>query len=358
MRTPLYAPVPGDVLNETHPFRESGFLSKESIFLYPPEKDVSIIVPCYNAERFLPGCIASLAAQETGYRYEVILVDDGSKDGTGELIAKAAREDPVFEHMRQENQGAAAARNTGMRHARGEYLLFVDADDVVSPGYVEALMQCVRAAGADLGVCAWYSFTGEDRRYKNVQWGKDVSTRDLNGTPWGKAFHRKLFEHLLWPAGYWYEDTVLAFLVYPRVEKIAATNACSYGYRSSMQNATHTGRKSDKALDSLYITELTLRGAEEMGLGAWLESREGQERLLNQFYLNQRRIQRLPRPCRNEVFRLQSACARRMALKAECDSPLYALALRKGSPALGEAAVRLEKAGKAMRLLCRKERKA
>ncbi len=354
MRTALYDEKSDRVLSRAHPFHDCAFLSRESIYRFPPTLDVSIIVPCYNAERFLPHCIESLAAQQTGCRYEVILVDDGSRDGTGALLEAAAEANPAFRCFHQANQGAAAARNEGLRNARGEYLLFVDADDVVSPNYVQALVDCVKADGAELGVCAYYSFAGDDRRYKTVQWGPTIEARDLNGTPWGKLFHRKLFEHLLWPSGYWYEDTVLAFLVYPRVRKIAGTNLCAYGYRSSLQNATHTGRNAPKALDSLYITELVLRAMEAAGLAAWLDGAEGQERLIDQFYLNQCRVQKLPKECTGEVFRLQSAYARQLPVSSgrpRFDSPLYAAALRNGSAALGDLAVRLEKANKALRLL-------
>ena len=355
MRMPLYDPQTDRVLSPVYPFHECAFLTPESIYRHPPELDVSVVVPCYNAERFLPGCLESLAAQQASCSYEVILVDDGSWDRTGELLEKAAAENSLFRCLRQENGGAAAARNAGMREARGEYLLFVDADDVVSPNYVQALLDCARAGDAYLGVCAYYSFTGEGKHYKTVRWDRKVGTADLNGTPWGKLFHRKLFDRLLWPSGYWYEDTVLAFLVYPRVHRIASTNLCEYGYRSSVENATHTGRKSVRALDSLYITDLVLRAMEDLRLEAWLDSAEGQERLINQFYLNQCRIQNLPSACRREVFRLQSAYTRQLLTSADrprrFDSALYAEALWKNSAELGETAVRLEKAGKALRLV-------
>ena len=349
----LYDAGKDEVLSKVHPFHDCGFLSEGSIFQNPAQVDVSVIVPCYNAARFLPGCIESLASQKAACSYEVLLVDDGSTDGSFELIEEAAKMHEGFVCVHQQNQGAAAARNTGMRMARGEYLLFVDADDVVSPSYVQALYDCVRAEGADLGVCAWYAFTGEDRRYKTVRYESGTGTEQLNGTPWGKLFHRRLFEHLLWPSGYWYEDTVLAFLVYPRVRRVACTDKCEYGYRSSAQNATHSGRKSPKALDSLYITHLALKGMEKMGLEGWLNSTFGRKRLMDQFYLNQCRIQRLPRDCQRELFRLQSAYLRHMppAKEKQRLGSLYALALKKGNAPLGLLCARLEKVHKALGLL-------
>ena len=355
MRTTLFNEGEEGALRDTWAFHDCGFLSRESIFNNPPEIDVSVIVPCYNAERFLPDCIRSLSAQKAACSFEVILVDDGSRDGTGALAEAAAGENGIFRCIHQENGGAAAARNRGMREARGEYLLFVDADDMVSANYVQALLDCARESGADISVCSWYAFAGDGRQYKTVAWGDTVRTADLNGTPWGKLFHRKLFEHLLWPAGYWYEDTVLAFLVYPMAAQVAATNQCCYGYRSSLQNATHAGRKSPKALDSFYITHLILRAMVAEGLGEWLDTGEGQTRLTDQFYLNQCRIRKLPAACRRRVFTLQSAYARQMKIPAglRADSTLYAAALRRNSAALGWLAVRMEKANKVMKLLTR-----
>ena len=358
MRTALYDEKPEGALDDTYPFHDSAFLSRESIFRCPPEVDLSVIVPCYNAEKYLPDCISSLSSQQHSCTLEVLLIDDGSRDGTGDLAEAAARADGMFRCIHQENQGAAAARNRGMREARGRYLLFVDADDVVSPEYVQSLWDCAQASAADISVCAYYSFTGDGRRYKTVQWGSTVSVADLNGTPWGKLFRRNLFEHLLWPSGYWYEDTVLAFLVYPRAVRIAATNRCTYGYRSSVQNATHTGRSSPKALDSFYITHLVLRAMQNAGLGDWLDSTEGRKRLLDQFYLNQCRIHRLPAECRKQVFRLQSAYVRQMQPCVQGDlrpdSPLYAMALRKNSAVLGQLAVLMEKPNKALKLFIRR----
>ena len=356
MKTPLYDEQTKSILSDTYSFHDCTFLSEKSIFRCAPEVDVSIIVPCYNVGKFLPACIKSLSSQRVSCTFEVILIDDGSQDNTGEL-AEAAGSGGMFRCIHQENKGAAAARNRGMQAARGRTLLFVDADDVVSPGYVQELWDCMRTNDADISICATYSFTGDGKRYKTVEWGKNVAAKDLNGTPWGKLFKRELFDHLLWPSGYWYEDTVLAFLVYPRVKRVASTNRCEYGYRSSGDNATHAGRKSAKALDSLYITHLMLQAAEKMGLQDWLESAEGQKRLLDQFYLNQCRTGQLSSACQNEVFRLQSAYWRQMPLSAEGklrpDSPLYAAALRKNSPWLGKLAVRMEKPNKAVKLLTR-----
>ena len=352
----LYDENLDSVLREEYAFHDCDIFSAESIYRYPPEIDVSIIIPCYNVERFLPSCIESLAAQKTQYTYEVILVNDGSKDATKDILDAAALRYDVFRCIHQSNQGCGGARNEGLRNARGKYLMFVDADDIVSADYVEALVDCVKAIDADMGVCAYYSFDdASGRKYKKVEWPQNVKIGDVNGTAWGKIYRRELFEQLLWPSGYWYQDTISAFLIFPRVKKIAVTNKCTYGYRSSMQNTTNTSKKSSKALSTLYITSLVLRHMENFGLSDWLYTLEGHDRLVNQFYLNQCRIQRLPENCRKEVFRLQNKYYQAMSSHAtgkhRYDSRLYAWALRNNNAAMGELAVKLEKVNKALRIV-------
>ncbi len=355
MRTVLYDEIQDSILCKEYPYKGCEIVSADSIFRNPPQLDVSVIVPCYNVERFLPECIESLAAQKTQYTYEVILINDGSTDGTRELAEDAAKRYPVFHCIHQDNQGCGAARNQGMRNAKGEYLLFVDADDTTSSNYVEELVGCVKYSGADMGICAYYSFNENGVRYKKVEWPRDVKTIMVNGTPWAKIFRRELFDRLLWPSGYWQEDTILAFLVFPRVRLVAVTNRCTYGYRSNMQNITHSSKKSPKCLSTLYLTSIILSHMVDFGLEKWLGTLDGHDRLVNQFFLNQCRTKCLPEECRREVFRLQSAYYNRITPyesgKHHYDSRLYALALKKNSTAIWKSAVRLEKVNKVLRLI-------
>ena len=101
---------------------------------------VSIIVPVYNTEAYLPACADSLLAQ-THKDLELIFVDDGSTDGSGALLDAYAEQDPRVRVIRQKNGGASAARNAGIDAATGEFIGFVDSDDTVEPAYCEALLR-------------------------------------------------------------------------------------------------------------------------------------------------------------------------------------------------------------------------
>lgn len=109
---------------------------------------VSVIVPVYDVEAYLEDCLSSIAAQTCG-GFEVILVDDGTRDGSPAVMARWAKADPRFRVIRKENGGLSSARNAGMDEAAGEFLLFVDADDWIAPTLVEDALRAARETGAE-----------------------------------------------------------------------------------------------------------------------------------------------------------------------------------------------------------------
>ncbi|MFR2088710.1 MAG: glycosyltransferase family 2 protein [Faecalibacterium sp.] len=111
--------------------------------------EISMIVPVYNVEQYLPAALDSLRAQ-TCPDWEAILVDDGSPDGCGALCDAAARQDARFRVIHQKNAGVGAARNAGLAAARGTYVQFLDSDDALEPQMVEVLCRTARQTDADL----------------------------------------------------------------------------------------------------------------------------------------------------------------------------------------------------------------
>lgn len=112
-------------------------------------KDISVIIPVYNAERFLPRCLDSILKEKIE-SMEVLLINDGSTDASADICMRYAAEDPRVIYSSQGNLGAVAARNRGMDMACGAYLLFVDADDYISPEYVRSLHETALTASADI----------------------------------------------------------------------------------------------------------------------------------------------------------------------------------------------------------------
>jgi glycosyltransferase EpsH len=115
---------------------------------------ISIIVPVYRTEQYLRQCVDSLLAQ-TYDRIEIILVDDGSPDGSGGICEEYAAKDPRVKVIHQENGGLSAARNTGLDHATGEYVMFVDSDDWISPDNCEKAVAVARARDVDVVIWSY-----------------------------------------------------------------------------------------------------------------------------------------------------------------------------------------------------------
>lgn len=113
---------------------------------------VSIIVPVYNTERFLPDCLDSIIKQ-TETDFEVILVDDGSTDKSNDICVKYAMADNRFQVIHKENGGVSSARNCGIKKMRGDYFCFIDSDDIVSPDYISILLGNMQNNGCAMSVC-------------------------------------------------------------------------------------------------------------------------------------------------------------------------------------------------------------
>lgn len=122
---------------------------------------VSVIVPVYQVREYLMECVQSIQEQ-TYTELEIILVDDGSTDGSEEICDKCVINDKRINVIHQKNQGLSVARNNGLRHAKGRLIAFVDADDVVDGRYIEVLYEILAKYEADIAVCDYVRFrTGE-----------------------------------------------------------------------------------------------------------------------------------------------------------------------------------------------------
>ena len=132
---------------------------------------ISVIIPCYNAAAYLDECLQSVLAQ-TITDFEIIIVDDGSKDDTLAIAQRAARLDARIRVLHQENAGVSAARNAGLDAAQGEYVTFVDGDDLLVPDAFEVMLQAAKG-GADMVVCAHETFDdagGREVFYPETRW--------------------------------------------------------------------------------------------------------------------------------------------------------------------------------------------
>lgn len=129
---------------------------------------ISIIVPIYNVEKYLPTCLDSILAQ-TYTNLEIILVDDGSPDDSGAICDEYASRDSRFVVVHQKNGGVSVARNTGLDHATGDYIGFVDPDDWIEPNMYETMMSSIQKEGHDGAACsAFYESTNKTEIRKQL----------------------------------------------------------------------------------------------------------------------------------------------------------------------------------------------
>ena len=180
---------------------------------------LSIVVPIYNVAPYLDECLASIARQ-TRTELEVIMVDDGSTDDSAAIAARFAGTDPRFTLLRKANAGLGAARNTGLEHATGEYLMFVDSDDSLAPYAAEVLVGSIEKTGSDFscGAVMRYSTKGmvaspmHKAAFAETKLCTHVSKLPAllgDRTAWNKVYRRSFFdEHgFRFPEGVLYEDT-------------------------------------------------------------------------------------------------------------------------------------------------------
>lgn len=150
---------------------------------------VSIIIPCYNSEKYLEACMESVMKQ-TMTDFEAILIDDGSKDNTLAIAQRIAAQDVRVRVLSQKNSGVSAARNLGLAHCRGEWVTFVDSDDLIAPDTLETMLSAAED-GVDMIVCAHRTFSengDEDTVIPQTRW------MDLSGEAKRRAAALRLIE--------------------------------------------------------------------------------------------------------------------------------------------------------------------
>lgn len=221
---------------------------------------VTVVVPVYNVRPFLEICLDSLLQQTYPY-LEILLIDDGSTDGSGDLCDHYARKDSRIQVIHQENSGLGAARNEGIRRARGEYLSFVDSDDWVSPTMIQELYQALKKQEAQLAVCDAYITSEEGNIQGKIQNTLPPGTAvRLSSCPslllephvaWNKLYRKDLFQDLeVWyPSRAWYEDFRTTTKLYTKAQNIVLVDSPLYYYRQrkgSIQNNANLMRKREK----------------------------------------------------------------------------------------------------------------
>ncbi|MBR1771746.1 MAG: glycosyltransferase family 2 protein [Lachnospiraceae bacterium] len=225
---------------------------------------VSVIIPVYNMIEYLDDCVESVLAQTYG-KLEIWLVDDGSTDGSGRLCDTYAAGDARIRVIHRTNGGLSAARNTGLDAMKGDYVVFVDADDYVRKDYVQMLLRCALRDGTDLVIGSHCKVSGNvapthrtPPRAHRILAGKQLQVWMLSGRlsmyAHGKLYKAALFEKIRFPEGKLFEDVPTLWQVLAQTEQASWLDVPLYYYRqhpNSIVNADFTPAR----MDQLYAAE-------------------------------------------------------------------------------------------------------
>lgn len=214
------------------------------------EPIVSIVIPVYNCEKYIGRCLESVLAQ-TYSRLQIIVINDGSFDKSGEIIEEFAGRNSSVLYINKQNEGAAAARNDAVERAIGKYILFIDADDYVGKGYVEGLIRCAEEKKSELVICG---YTMVDEKGRNIK--KTIPSAYIRNQKeeWAyriSAVCSRLYDREFWNShnmkfiqeeGARAEDVPLAMYANAMAENIAIVREAEYFYCQHSESAMHKNK--------------------------------------------------------------------------------------------------------------------
>jgi len=253
---------------------------------------LSIITAAYNIEAFLPRCAESILRQ-TSSCWELLLVDDGSTDGTAAICDSLAARDPRIRVFHKPNGGLSDARNLALEVFRGDYVTFVDGDDFVSPEYAASLLRLMES-GADMGVVTLQAFSDEGSGCRSRE-AQPVTLSSREAAEWlllrkngfshsaaGKIYRRELWQELRFPVGRLYEDLLTTFRLLAQCRTAVFLDSGSYFYYQrpgSIMNSRVDARTltlldaSDEAREQVVSVWPELaRQADDLKAAAYLKS--------------------------------------------------------------------------------------
>lgn len=224
---------------------------------------ISIIIPVYNVEQYLRECLDSIIKQ-TYKNLEIILVDDGSLDKSGEICDEYKLRDDRIIVIHKENGGLSDARNTGMEIAQGKYIQFIDSDDYIDEDMIETLYHLITENSADISMCSNYILVGEKATsnssgkkyiYNRIDALKEILLDEkIRSYAWNKLMKKDILKDIKFPKGKVFEDILTIPKIFEKSSKIVYFDVPKYYYR---QREGSILNKQTNALRLAYIQAAT-----------------------------------------------------------------------------------------------------
>ena len=205
-----------------------------------PNALISIIVPIYNVYPYLQFCLESIANQ-TYLNFEVLLINDGSRDNSKDICLEFVKKDTRFKYIEQKNAGLSASRNTGIINSKGEFITFIDGDDFIDPNYLEELYYATLKTDSEIVIGNYKEFNEEDNNYYihvfdyREEYYNQKELLKKRGvefeTSWGILFHKRLFENILFPVDKCIGDSFTNYKLFMESCKTSYIHKDSYVHR-------------------------------------------------------------------------------------------------------------------------------
>ena len=234
--------------------------------------NVSVIVPVYNTKEYLSKCFDSLCGQ-TLKEIEIILIDDGSNDGSGQICDEYAHTDARFQVIHKHHEGVAAARNTGLENVRAPKVMFVDSDDWVELDFCEMAYRTAEKTGADVVVFQRIRHEGNKAEvyapyhYEGFISKEEALTKlwnEIGVVVWNKLYRTGLFDGIRYPNGRLSEDAAVTHRVIQRADSVYYLDKCLY-HRMKWRPGSITTEKSVQLLED----EITFNVKRMIDLRKW-----------------------------------------------------------------------------------------
>lgn len=218
---------------------------------------VSLILPVYNVEAYLPQCLDSICKQ-TYRNLEILVIDDASPDRCGEIADSYAQRDERVKVLHISNRGAAGARNVGLDNCTGEYIMFVDSDDWLEENAVESLLCALQETGSDIVQCQYtdeyvneskeHSYMDAEGVRENVVFLEEMISRWEYIVIWNKLYKAEFLKEIRLVEGRCIDDEFFTYQVILKVKKIAYITDYLYHYRQRKSGAMGNPQKERQRL--------------------------------------------------------------------------------------------------------------